>query len=132
MDIKPFVSFDGTPGMVGGAGRRIMKEISDLVEDCPDCMKVRFPTGSALDWEISLYGPEDTPYEGGVFKLSLKLPVDYPFKPPHVYFITKMYHPNITSNGGISIDILRDQWSPALTVQKVMMSLLTFLQDPHP
>jgi ubiquitin-conjugating enzyme E2 D/E len=132
MEIKPFISFDGTPGMVGGAGRRIMKEITDLVEDCPDFMKVSFPTGSALDWVVTLYGPEGTPYEGGVFKVSLKLPTDYPFRPPRVQFTTKMYHPNINYSGGISIDILGEQWSPALTVTKVMISLLNFIQYPNP
>jgi ubiquitin-conjugating enzyme E2 D/E len=132
MEIKPFISFDGTPGMLGNAGRRIMKEIDDLVEDCPDFMKVSFPTGSALDWLVTLYGPEATPYEGGLFKVSLKLPTDYPFKPPRVNFTTKMYHPNIDRRGNISIDILQEQWSPALTVAKVMISLLLFIQEPNP
>jgi ubiquitin-conjugating enzyme E2 D/E len=132
MEIKPFISFDGNPGMLGNAGRRIMKEINDLVEDCPDFMKVSFPTGSALDWLVTLYGPEGTPYEGGLFKVRLKLPTDYPFKPPRVNFTTKMYHPNIDSRGGISIDILREQWSPALLIRMVMTSLLRFFQEPNP
>lgn len=60
----------------------------------------------------------DSPYSGGVFFLSLTFPTDYPFKPPKVSFTTKIYHPNINANGSICLDILRDQWSPALTISK--------------
>ena len=60
----------------------------------------------------------DSPYAGGVFFLSIAFPTDYPFKPPKVSFTTKIYHPNINGNGSICLDILRDQWSPALTISK--------------
>ncbi|RXM36360.1 Ubiquitin-conjugating enzyme E2 D4 [Acipenser ruthenus] len=60
----------------------------------------------------------DSPYQGGVFFLTIHFPTDYPFKPPKVAFTTKIYHPNINSNGSICLDILRSQWSPALTVSK--------------
>ncbi|RXM34651.1 Ubiquitin-conjugating enzyme E2 D4 [Acipenser ruthenus] len=63
-------------------------------------------------------GPSDSPYQGGVFFLTIHFPTDYPFKPPKVAFTTKIYHPNINSNGSICLDILRSQWSPALTVSK--------------
>ncbi|KAF3841946.1 hypothetical protein F7725_023897 [Dissostichus mawsoni] len=61
---------------------------------------------------------QDRPYHGGVFFLSVHFPTDYPFKPPKLAFTTKIYHPNINSNGSICLDILRSQWSPALTVSK--------------
>lgn len=60
----------------------------------------------------------DSPYAGGVFFLSITLSTDYPFKPPKVSFLTKVYHPNINANGTIFVDILRDQWHPALTIEK--------------
>ena len=60
----------------------------------------------------------DSPYSGGVFFLAIQFPTDYPFKPPKVNFTTRIYHPNINSNGSICLDILRDQWSPALTISK--------------
>ena len=63
----------------------------------------------------------DSPYAGGVFFLSIMFPTDYPFKPPKVSFTTKIYHPNINANGSICLDILRDQWSPALTISKGML-----------
>lgn len=62
----------------------------------------------------------DSPFQGGVFFLAIHFPTDYPFKPPKVNFTTRIYHPNINSNGSICLDILRDQWSPALTISKGM------------
>lgn len=77
-------------------------------------------------------GPPDSPYSGGVFFLLIHFPTDYPFKPPKVNFTTKIYHPNINSNGSICLDILRDQWSPALTISKVLLSICSMLTDPNP
>ena len=77
-------------------------------------------------------GPEDSPYAGGVFFLSIHFPTDYPFKPPKCTFNTRVYHPNINSNGSICVDILKDQWSPALTISKVLLSISTLLTDANP
>jgi len=60
----------------------------------------------------------DSPYSGGNFHLAVSFPVDYPFKPPKMHFTTKIYHPNINANGSISLDILRKNWSPGLTLSK--------------
>ncbi|XP_032087951.1 ubiquitin-conjugating enzyme E2 D1 isoform X2 [Thamnophis elegans] len=77
-------------------------------------------------------GPPDSAYQGGVFFLTVHFPTDYPFKPPKIAFTTKIYHPNINSNGSICLDILRSQWSPALTVSKVLLSICSLLCDPNP
>ena len=65
-------------------------------------------------------GPADSPYAGGVFFSLIHFPPDYPFKPPKVQFQTKLYHPNVNSQGSICLDILKEQWSPALTISKVL------------
>lgn len=77
-------------------------------------------------------GPDESPYAGGVFFLDIHFPADYPFKPPKVHFTTRIYHCNINSNGGICLDILKDQWSPALTISKVLLSICSLLTDPNP
>jgi len=77
-------------------------------------------------------GPPDSPFQGGVFFLTIHFPTDYPFKPPKVAFTTRIYHPNINSNGSICLDILRSQWSPALTISKVLLSICSLLTDPNP
>jgi ubiquitin-conjugating enzyme E2 D/E len=77
-------------------------------------------------------GPDDSPYTGGVYFMDIHFPADYPFKPPKVSFTTKIYHCNINSNGGICLDILKDQWSPALTISKVLLSICSLLTDANP
>ena len=79
-------------------------------------------------------GPNDSPFQGGIFNLSIHFPTDYPFKPPIIFFnfITKIYHPNISSSGSICLDILKQQWSPALTINKILLSICSLLTDPNP
>jgi len=77
-------------------------------------------------------GPDESPYQGGVFFLNIHFPSDYPFKPPKIQFITRIYHCNINSNGSICLDILKDQWSPALTISKVLLSISSLLCDANP
>jgi ubiquitin-protein ligase len=111
-------------------------------------------TTRQFHWQATIMGPSDSPYSGGVFFLAIHFPTDYPFKPPKVNFTTRIYHPNINSNGSICLDILRDQWSPALTISKgmpdsppgacllardgdtdvctVLLSICSMLTDPNP
>ena len=69
---------------------------------------------------------------GGIFKLELFLPADYPMAPPKVRFLTRMYHPNIDKIGRICLDILKDKWSPALQIRTVLLSIQALLSAPNP
>lgn len=87
---------------------------------------------NVFNWTATIPGPEGSVYEGGVFKLSIVLPSDYPFSSPRVTFETRIYHMNIAPNGAICIDVLKSQWSPALSLFKVMLSISSLLTDPNP
>ncbi|NP_001408209.1 ubiquitin-conjugating enzyme E2 D1 isoform 2 [Mus musculus] len=120
-------------GHWGGRGTdRPAQELSDLQRDPPAHCSAG-PVGDDLfHWQATIMGPPDSAYQGGVFFLTVHFPTDYPFKPPKIAFTTKIYHPNINSNGSICLDILRSQWSPALTVSKVLLSICSLLCDPNP
>ncbi|KAI5996203.1 hypothetical protein PISMIDRAFT_681483 [Pisolithus microcarpus 441] len=112
--------------------KRINKELIDLGRDPPSSCSAGPIGDNMFQWQATIMGPGDSPYAGGVFFLSITFPTDYPFKPPKVSFTTKIYHPNINANGSICLDILRDQWSPALTISKVLLSICSMLTDPNP
>ena len=112
--------------------RRIQKELNDLKIDPPAYCSAGPIGDDMFRWEGVIMGPSDSPYTGGVFKLTIQFPVDYPFKPPHLQFTTKIYHPNINAAGLICLDILKGQWSPALTISKVLLSITSLLTDPNP
>lgn len=112
--------------------KRITTELKQLEKDPPmNCSAG--PIGDDIfKWEATIIGPTETVYEGGVFKLLIHFSDRYPFKPPKIRFLTRIYHPNINSSGGICLDILKDQWSPALTISKVLLSICSLLSDPNP
>ncbi|VCW76143.1 unnamed protein product [Gulo gulo] len=82
-------------------------------------------------WQAKIVGPNDSSYQGSVLFLTINFPADYTFKSPKVAF-TRIYHPNINSNESISLDILRSQWSPAVTILKVLLSTCSLVCDPNP
>ena len=112
--------------------RRIQRELVDIKNDPPlNCSAG--PEGEDIyKWEGVIFGPDDSPYSGGVYKLKILFPTEYPFKCPNVTFLTKIYHPNISASGVICLDILKTNWSPALTVTKVLLSICSLLTDPNP
>lgn len=111
--------------------KRLQKEVSEMKNPPENCSAG--PNGDELNkWTATIIGPQGSPYEGGIFTLSINFPSEYPFKPPTIRFITKVYHPNISSDGSICLDILKDQWSPALTIPRVLLSICSLLTDPNP
>lgn len=115
------------------SSKRVAKELIDLRKDPPaGCSAGPINDSDMFKWEGVIMGPSDSPYHGGIFNMTVDFPTDYPFKPPRVMFTTKIYHPNINKDGFICLDILKTNWSPALTISKVLLSVLSMLTDPNP
>lgn len=111
---------------------RLKRELIDLVKNPPSNCSAGIIDDDLLHWNATIIGPSDTPYEGGIFLLDIYFPINYPFKPPKINFITKIYHPNINSAGSICVDILRTNWSPALSISKILLSISSLLSEPNP
>eukprot|EP00049_Salpingoeca_infusionum_P004067 m.74543 g.74543 ORF g.74543 m.74543 type:complete len:151 (+) comp12400_c0_seq1:142-594(+) len=116
--------------------KRLVKEQKEIETESakdPELGVSAGPVGADMThWQAAILGPKDSPYEGGVFTLDIKFPPDYPFKPPTVKFLTKVFHPNVNESGGICLDILKSKWAPSLTTHKVLLSISSLLTDPNP
>ncbi|XP_020587605.1 ubiquitin-conjugating enzyme E2 27 isoform X2 [Phalaenopsis equestris] len=114
---------------------RVQKELVECNRDTAiSGVSINLPDGANLTHLCgTIIGPIGTPYEGGTFLIDIQLLGEYPFEPPKMQFITKVWHPNISSqNGAICLDILKDQWSPALTLKTALLSLQALLSAPAP
>ncbi|KAH8082469.1 ubiquitin-conjugating enzyme/RWD-like protein [Cristinia sonorae] len=113
--------------------RRVNKEIKDCKSDEASNITVDLVGNSPFHLKGSFLGPEGTPYEGGHFQVDIVIPDSYPFQPVKMKFITKVYHPNVSSaSGAICLDILKDAWSPVLTLKSTLISLQSLLCSPEP
>ena len=112
--------------------QRLNYELKNIEELKQFGVTIEIENDNIYKWIVEMDGPINSPYEGGKFKLSIDFPSNYPFSPPLINFITRIYHCNINNSGGICLDILKDQWSPALTVNKVIISIISLLNDPNP
>ncbi|CAN7021113.1 unnamed protein product [Brassica rapa subsp. trilocularis] len=105
--------------------QRLLSEPAPGISASPSEENMRY-------FNVMILGPTQSPYEGGVFKLELFLPEEYPMAAPKVRFLTKIYHPNIDKLGRICLDILKDKWSPALQIRTVLLSIQALLSAPNP
>lgn len=121
---------DGAGG--GGLTKRIIKETQRLLQEPVAGIDAIPDENNARYFHVAVAGPEGSPFEGGVFKLELFLPEEYPMSAPKVRFMTKIYHPNIDRLGRICLDILKDKWSPALQIRTVLLSIQALLSAPNP
>ena len=120
-------------------------------------IKLLFPAGvsgapsdnNIMLWNAVIFGPHDTPFEDGTFKLTIEFTEEYPNKPPTVRlviniitflqvninlirFVSKMFHPNVYADGGICLDILQNRWSPTYDVSAILTSIQSLLDEPNP
>jgi ubiquitin-protein ligase len=115
--------------------KRLHREIAALSKESRAELgiKIRVPARDlGQPWRAYMRGPEGTPFEGCVYAIEVTIPGDYPHAPPTVMFINRCWHPNIGVNGHVCVDILKSQWSPTLTVLKLLQSVQSLLDDPDP
>lgn len=112
--------------------KRLVRDYKRLQQDPPQGVNGSPNPDNIMLWNAVIFGPEDTPWDGGTFKLTLEFSEEYPNKAPVVKFKSKMFHPNIYSDGSICLDILQNQWSPIYDVSAVLTSIQSLLSDPNP
>ena len=112
---------------------RIKKEYQDLQKEKNSNVQVKLVNNDIRHWKGRIKGPIDTCYQGGIFDVDIVIPNEYPFKPPKMKFDTKIWHPNISSvTGAICLDILKNEWTPALTIRTALISLQALMCEPVP
>ncbi len=115
---------------------RMKKELQMLSKDPPFGVSCWLKEGTLDCLEAKLQGGQDTPYKGGIFKLEINIPDRYPFEPPQVKFLTKIYHPNIDTAGRICLDLLKSlpqgTWKPVQSISTVLQSIQLLLAEPNP
>jgi len=111
---------------------RVAKEMSELLKEPHPNAEIFMDQDDVQRWTLLLKGTIGTPYEGGVWALQINFPNDYPFHPPKVVFLTPIYHCNISKEGRICLDILRDSWSPMITISTLIQGLVELLRTPNP
>ena len=111
----------------------IMRQLKDLMQSPAEGIRVRVNEENVTDVSAELEGPAGTPFEGGVFKMRLALPADYPNSPPKGYFTTKIFHPNIRQpSGEICVNTLKKDWQPTHGLRHILMVIRCLLIEPFP
>ncbi|XP_055342219.1 ubiquitin-conjugating enzyme E2 R2-like [Paramacrobiotus metropolitanus] len=129
----------------GRAVRALMQEFQSIQKEPVEGFKVKLLREDNLfDWEVAIFGPPGTLYEGGYFKAHMKFPQDYPYSPPSIRFLSKIWHPNVYENGDLCISILHppgddphsgelpsERWNPTQNVRTILMSVISLLNEPN-
>eukprot|EP01099_Mayorella_cantabrigiensis_P006182 TRINITY_DN5117_c0_g1_i1.p1 TRINITY_DN5117_c0_g1~~TRINITY_DN5117_c0_g1_i1.p1 ORF type:complete len:209 (-),score=52.50 TRINITY_DN5117_c0_g1_i1:117-743(-) len=112
--------------------RRILREVNDMTQSPMEGIKVSLKEDDVSEIEALIYGPAGTPYEGGIFKCKLKLGAEFPQAPPKGYFVTKIFHPNVSKIGEICVNTLKKDWKPELGLKHVLLTIKCLLIVPNP
>ncbi|XP_068671681.1 ubiquitin-conjugating enzyme E2 S-like [Montipora capricornis] len=112
--------------------KQVAKELTNLSSDPPEGIKVFTNEEDVTDIQATIEGPAGTPYEGGLFRIKLVLGKDFPTVPPKGFFLTKIFHPNVASNGEICVNTLKRDWKPDLGVKHILLTVKCLLIVPNP
>lgn len=136
---------NGGSGPSSSAVRALALEYKSFIDDPLEGIRPKLNNEENLfEWEVALFGPPETLYEGGYFKVLVKFPPDYPYSPPTVRFISKVWHPNVYENGDLCISILHppiddpqsgelpcERWNPTQNVRTILLSVVSLLNEPN-
>lgn len=111
--------------------RQVAKEMYDLSTNPPEGIKVQLNEVDVTDIQALIEGPAGTPYTGGNFRVKLALAKDFPQSPPKAYFLTKIFHPNVASNGEICVNTLKKDWKPDLGIKHILLTIKCLLIVPN-
>ncbi|XP_033631090.1 ubiquitin-conjugating enzyme E2 S-like [Asterias rubens] len=112
--------------------RQVTKEVGDLCSDPPEGIKLLPSEEDITDIQASIEGPSGTPYAGGIFRIKLVLGKDFPRTPPKGYFLTKVFHPNVASNGEICVNTLKRDWKADMGIKHLLLTIKCLLIYPNP
>ncbi|XP_030078873.1 ubiquitin-conjugating enzyme E2 E1 [Drosophila hydei] len=117
---------------LNGPVMRIKRELNEIVQNPPPNCSAEMCKDDLFHWKAIIIGPSGTAYEGGIFKLDIRFPGAYPFRPPQIRFITRIYHCNVDSRGVICLDVLNERWSPVMNIAKVLLSIWVLIGECNP
>ncbi|KAI9091534.1 putative ubiquitin carrier protein E2 [Phlyctochytrium arcticum] len=112
--------------------RRLSKELGELTTNAPEGIKIIVNPENILDVQAWIQGPEDTPFQGGCFRVRLVLSSDFPNTPPKGFFLTKIFHPNVSKSGEICVNVLKKDWKKEYGIRHIFLTIKCLLIDPNP
>lgn len=110
---------------------RLMKDIRALCKSPPEGIRLSFTEESLSNITAEVHGPEQTPFEGGVFRVRLVLGPDFPQAPPKAFFLTKIFHPNVSAAGEICVSTLKKDWKPTHGLEHILLVVRCLLIVPN-
>ena len=125
--------------------KSLQKEYKELqLESVEGCVVWIPDEENFLVWQVGIFGPPETIFQGAYFKATLTFPPEYPFSPPDMKFVSDIWHPNVYPNGTVCISILHppttdevsgelpsERWNPTRTVRSVLISIASMLNSPN-
>lgn len=120
------------PTQINGPAIRIRRELTEITQHPPPNCSAELYKDDLFHWRATILGPIGTVYENGTFRLDIRFPTAYPFRPPQIRFITRIYHCNVDSRGVICLDVLNERWSPVMNIAKVLLSIWVLIGECNP